>query len=264
MKTISTEILKFFLLITISCSAVICQSTDSESRERAGQIINDYFKSTKYQKTENLSLKYQESWLVNNSPITSEGSMFVSGLLLKHEETNSPNNSLFSRTATLNKDYYFRTYTSAQGGKDVLKVDLSKAKEKNNSEVRMIKSKATVLFFPITLQFPINEETNFNYIGIAEAGAKKAYVLERKPSQNVSIKLLFDTESKLLIMWKYSSTSGDGKVSNYDYYLSDYKVFDGVKIPSKIEVYVNKEYKNQFLISDFRKDIKFDSKFFEI
>lgn len=268
MNTLSVNNLKSFLIIIAICQVLIAQTTnDDTERTRANEIIKDYHKAIKYEKPEkmpeNLTIKYKQIWKVSNSDASSNRSLHSSGILLKSEDSNSLGNANYSRIVVLNENSFYREYSTPKTGKDVKKIDLSKTENKNDSEIRILKREAFTMLFPIILNAPWYKTVDLKYIGIAEAGDKKAFVLEGDRGSNTNIKLLFDTTSKLLIMWKFSTTSMDGKVNTYDYYLSNYKAFPGGKIPSLIEVYENQKFMERFEITDFQSNVKFDPKFFE-
>lgn len=263
--------LKSFLLFLAVCPALFAQKTAptiDENISKANEIIKNYYKAIKYEKQEsfpeNLSIKYKVIWKVNEAEVSSLKSFYGSGKSLKSEDKNSPEGVRYSRKSTLNETSFYREFTTTGTGSGVKKLDLSKAENKNDSEIRLLKREALTIFFPVMLKAPWYRDIDLKYIGIAEAGKGKAYVLEWNGGSNVNIKVLFDTTSNLLIMWKFTTTSSDGTTNIYDYYLSDYKEFSGCKIASVINAYKNQEFDERFEISEFQKNVKFDAKFFEI
>jgi hypothetical protein len=250
--------------VLVACQIVLGQAISSEEPDiaRAREIIRDYRGAINCESLENLSVKYIETWKVNNSEMSNIKNLISSGRLLKSEDKNSPGDAVYNRTAVLNESRFYREYTTPKAGTDVKKLDLSKPESQRDSEVRTLKREAFTLLFPITLSAPWYSDLRLVYKGIAQAGERKAYVLEGDIGPSTNVKLLFDITSKLVVLWKLSSTASDGKVRVQDHYLSNHKEFKGCRVPA-VEMFEDQKFKLRIEIIDFAKNLKFDPLFFD-
>ncbi len=259
-------VIAFFFVLGLSVAGQTGSPADDDLA-RANEIIRDYYAASRctFPETpaQNLSLKYNEIWTVDNGEVSTINGLYAFGKLLRSEGRNRPGTATYSRTAVLNETGFYREYSTSAAGVDIKKLDLSKKDSINDSEVRSIKREAFDIFFPITLNASWYQPIEFRFKGVAESGDAKAFVLEGNRGSGTQIKLLFSTSSKLLILWKLSMTASDGKMRNFDYHLSNYKEFSGCKVPGRIEVFVNQKYARRFEITDFQRNVKFDPKLFD-
>ena len=89
--------------------------------------------------------------------------------------------------------------------------------------------------FPLILMHPFETQAEFRYVGKAKSADREANVVDTTTESGHSIRLLFDSETSLLLLMieKYKSFDGDYETK---YYYSDRELVDNVLIPKKIKV----------------------------
>lgn len=93
--------------------------------------------------------------------------------------------------------------------------------------------------FPLILSHPFEKKIEFIYVGKAKSNDKTANVIDVKPSDGKTYRLLFDTETNYLLMMIVShKESNDRFVGDVEekYYFSERELINGVSIPKKIKV----------------------------
>ena len=93
--------------------------------------------------------------------------------------------------------------------------------------------------FPLILSHPFEKNIEFKYVGKAKSNDKTANVIDVKPTNGKIYRLLFDSETNLLLMmivsFKESNERFNGDVEE-KYYFSERELINGVLIPKKIKV----------------------------
>jgi hypothetical protein len=93
--------------------------------------------------------------------------------------------------------------------------------------------------FPLILSHPFEKKIEYKYVGKAKSNDKTANVIDVKPSNGKTYRLLFDTETHyLLMMIVYHKETNDRFVGDIEtkYYFSEPELTSGVLIPKKIKV----------------------------
>jgi hypothetical protein len=93
--------------------------------------------------------------------------------------------------------------------------------------------------FPLILSHPFEKKIEFIYVGKAKSNDKTANVVDVKPANGKTYRLLFDTETNYLLMMIVShKESNDRFVGDVEakYYFSERELINGVLIPKKIKV----------------------------
>lgn len=129
--------------------------------------------------------------------------------------------------------------------------------------------------FPLILSHPFEKNIEFKYVGKAKSNGKTANVVDVKPSDGKTYRLLFDSETNHLLMMIVShKETNDRFVGDVEakYYFSERELIGGVLIPKKIKVEkkATPEGKSPITgfsnieIVDFKLNPKLDEKIFEI
>lgn len=129
--------------------------------------------------------------------------------------------------------------------------------------------------FPLILSHPFENNIKFEYVGKAKSNDKTANVIDVKPANGKTYRLLFDSETNYLLMMIVSfKETNDRFVGDVEekYYFSERELTAGVLIPKKIKVEkkATPEGKSPVVkfsnieILDFKLNPKFDEKIFEI
>lgn len=130
-------------------------------------------------------------------------------------------------------------------------------------------------FFPLILSHPFEKTVNFEYVGKAKSNDRMANVIDVKPSNGKTYRLLFDSKTNYLLMMIVShKETNDRFVGDVEekYYFSERELTDGLLIPKKIKVEkkATPEGKSPVVkffnieILDFKLNPKFDEKIFAI
>lgn len=93
--------------------------------------------------------------------------------------------------------------------------------------------------FPLILSHPFEKNIEFKYVGKAKSNDKTANVVDVKPSDGKTYRLLFDTETNYLLMMIVSHKETNERfVGDVEakYYFSERELIGGVLIPKKIKV----------------------------
>jgi hypothetical protein len=93
--------------------------------------------------------------------------------------------------------------------------------------------------FPLILSHPFEKNIEFKYVGKAKSNDKTANVVDVKPANGKTYRLLFDTETNYLLMMIVShKESNDRFVGDVEvkYYFSERELINGILIPKKIKV----------------------------
>lgn len=163
-------------------------------------------------------------------------------------------------TKTWNGEKYKSFYEMNFGGQRIVKDDtnLDRNNTLKKAEGIIAKDKLEVLknaprldpkdvlvesmwteLFPLILTHPFEPNLKFNFVGKAKANGITANVVDFKPKNGKSYRLLFDTETNYLLMmivnYKRSDPFFTGDVE-IKYYFSDRELTEGVSIPRKIKV----------------------------
>lgn len=129
--------------------------------------------------------------------------------------------------------------------------------------------------FPLILSHPFEKNIEFKYVGKAKSNDKTANVIDVKPSDGKTYRLLFDSETNYLLMMIVSHKETNERfVGDVEakYYFSERELIGGVLIPKKIKVEkkatpVGKSPITGFSnieILDFKLNPTLDEKIFEI
>lgn len=129
--------------------------------------------------------------------------------------------------------------------------------------------------FPLILSHPFEKNIEFKYVGKAKSNDKTANVIDVKPTNGKTYRLLFDSETNYLLMmivsFKETNDRFVGEVEE-KYYFSERELVGGVLIPKKIKVEKRATPDGEspvvkffnIEIVDFELNPKFDEKIFEI
>lgn len=93
--------------------------------------------------------------------------------------------------------------------------------------------------FPLTLSHPFEKNMEFKYVGKAKSNDKTANVVDVKPANGDTYRLLFDSETNyLLVMIVSHKETNERFVGDVEtkYYFSERETINGVLIPKKIKV----------------------------
>ena len=225
----------------------------SKARQAIGdktrEILSYYYKSkdiasimgpNDYESSEEISFKspdmFQviysgESKLTGSSKLTRTwngikyNSIFVSEL--------SGQRTVRDVTAAENKPIS-KTVSDVIGKKTTAALSARKADPKNI----FIESLWTSIF-PLILSHPFEKDIAFNYVGKAKSNDKTANVIDVKPSNGKTYRLLFDSETNHLLMMIVShKETNDRFVGDVEakYYYSERKLIGGVLVPTQIKV----------------------------
>lgn len=129
--------------------------------------------------------------------------------------------------------------------------------------------------FPLILSHPFEKNIPFKYAGKAQSNGKTANVVDVRPSNGKTYRLLFDSETNYLLMMVVSfKETNERFVGDIEakYYFSERELIDGLLIPKRIKVEekVTPEGKSPTVrfsnieILDFKVNPKLDEKIFEI
>lgn len=129
--------------------------------------------------------------------------------------------------------------------------------------------------FPLILSHPFEKNIEFKYVGKAKSNDKTANVIEVKPANGKTYRLLFDTETNYLLMMIVSHKEiNDRFVGDVEekYYFSERELTNGLLIPKKIKIEKKATPKGEspvvkffnVEIVDFKLNPKFSEKIFEI
>ncbi len=238
-----------------------------ENKIKGEEVIAQYHQAIGYRKVasaqQRLSLSEEYTFKGPNFDVSTIEEYYLSGNLLRQNSKNTKGSVNYSRSAVLNGDNYYRNYI-ANNFPESRRDTLTKEQQLLDDEVKLLKSKIFVTFFPITLEESWYTTVDFRYIGIAESNTEKADVLESKVGQNRTYQLLFDTKSHLLTMWKIITVGKDGKSQNRIYYFDDYKVLSGIKVATKIEVYQDDKISVVKNVKSFDANPTLSAGFFEL
>ncbi len=93
--------------------------------------------------------------------------------------------------------------------------------------------------FPLILSHPFEKKIEFKYVGKAKSNDKMANVVDVKSANGKTYRLLFDSETNLLLMmivsFKETNERFNGDVET-KYYFSERELINGILIPKKIKI----------------------------
>ena len=130
-------------------------------------------------------------------------------------------------------------------------------------------------FFPLILSHPFENNIEFKYVGKAKSNNVTANVIDVKPTNGKTYRLLFDSETNYLLMMIVSfKETNDRFVGDVEekYYFSERELTNGLLIPKKIKVEkkATPEGKSPVVgffnieVLDFKLNPKFDEKIFAL
>jgi hypothetical protein len=103
----------------------------------------------------------------------------------------------------------------------------------------VLKESLWTSLFPLILSHPFEKKIEFKYVGKAKSNDKTANVVDVKPANGKTYRLLFDTETNYLLMMIVShKETNDRFVGDVEakYYFSERELINGILIPKKIKV----------------------------
>jgi hypothetical protein len=259
----------FRLVIVIILFASLCFSQQNNSIKLSNEtdvteIIRKSRQATgldKIGEISSYSYKFKESILLKNNSYESveEINLELSGKLQVIYSGNIP--TFFQLTRTWNGEKYksISESESASGQRTVRDMtELEKKPLSKNVSNVLGKKTATALqdsqkadpknvfmeslwtsIFPLILSHPFEKKIEFIYVGKAKSNDKTANVVDVKPANGKTYRLLFDTETNYLLMMIVShKESNDRFVGDVEekYYFSERELINGVLIPKKIKV----------------------------
>ncbi len=129
--------------------------------------------------------------------------------------------------------------------------------------------------FPLILSHPFEKNIEFKYVGKAKSNDKTANIVDVKPSDGKTYRLLLDSETNyLLLMIVSHKETNERFVGDVEakYYFSERELVGGILVPKKIKVEKKATPSGQspivkfsnIEILDFKLNPKFDEKIFEI
>ncbi len=124
---------------------------------------------------------------------------------------------------------------------NVVSKETAKALERSrrSDPKNVLKKSLWTSLFPLIFSHPFEKNIEFEYVGKAKSDGKTANVVDVKPAGKKTYRLVFDTETNLLLLMivsenvKTESWVGDLEIK---YYFSGRERVDGVLIPKKIKV----------------------------
>jgi hypothetical protein len=228
---------------------IILKSRQAIGLDKSGEISSYYYKlktskllknNTNYESFEELSLK-------------------VPGKIQVVYGIDSPFFFRLTRTWSDEKYKSISELESASGQRNIrdmtelenkpLSTVVSKALGKKTTETQQNAQKADpknilidslwTSLFPLILSHPFEKKIEFKYVGKAKSNYKTANVVDVKPANGKTYRLLFDTETNYLLMMIVShKESNERFVGDVEekYYFSERELINGILIPKKIKV----------------------------
>lgn len=292
---------KVVMVIFLFASIAFSQQknkVDQSNQPQAADIIRNARQAIGLNKTEEISSyfhKFKKSFLLKNNSNYISFEEISLGLPGKIQVIYS-NEMFFSRlTRTWNGEKYKSISEIELSGKRTVRdmtAEENKPLSKNVSDIIGKKTAAALensrkanpkdifteslwtSFFPLILSHPFEKAAKFEYVGKAKSNDRTANVIDVKPANGKTYRLLFDSETNYLLMMIVSfKETNDRFVGDIEakYYFSERELTDGLLIPKKIKVEekVTPEGKSPVVkfsnieILDFKLNPKFDEKIFE-
>ncbi len=231
---------------------IILKARKASGMDKSGEITSYFhkFKVTYFNSTTNEN---------HNLNTFQEASLELPG---KIQVVDSMSGSLFSQlTRTWNEDKYKSTFEmeSSSGQRTVKDITASENKPVSKAVSDVLGKKTTTALqnsqkadpkkifmnslwtslFPLILSHPFEKNIEFKYVGKAKSNDKMANVVDVKPADGKTYRLLFDTETSYLLMMIVSHKETNERfVGDVEakYYFSERELINGVLIPKKIKV----------------------------
>ena len=271
-------------------AGIIQNARQAIGLDKTGEISSYFYKSKKTMPVKDLS-NYESFDEVSLELPDKIQAIYTSKMLLSSQ---SPSSGQLTRT--WNGKKYKSIFESEFFGKRTVKDTTNednKTISKNVSDVIGKKTAAALQaarkadpksifteslwtsFFPLILSHPFEKNIEFKYVGKAKSTDRTANVIDVKPANGRTYRLLFDSETNYLLMMIVSfKETNDRFVGDIEakYYFSERELADGLLIPKKIKVEekITPEGKSPTVrfsnieILDFKLNPKFDGKIFEI
>ena len=113
---------------------------------------------------------------------------------------------------------------------------INKAKKYTKLEPKEVfKIDMWYVYFPLTLIQPFEQNLEFKYVGKAKSGNRIANVVDVNSENGRSYRLLFDSETKYLLLMIESFEGSDGGYEN-KYYYTNREMVNSLLIPRNIKV----------------------------
>ena len=183
------------------------RDSDDRAKRRAEDIIAKSLETTGFSGAqENLHMVFTETRYVQSREFTTEKELSIS---LPYKMRWLSTGRLYVLSSVLDKTSYRKRYDSTGANPQSVNrdVNLTPEEQQKDHDVRLLKWKSFLVFFPVILHAPWYPKIEFRHVGIAQSPNGKADILEAKVSKTRKHQLLFDTESHLLLLWKIISTT---------------------------------------------------------
>ncbi|MBX7171244.1 MAG: hypothetical protein K1X72_09810 [Pyrinomonadaceae bacterium] len=127
-----------------------------------------------------------------------------------------------------------------------MKKQMKEAQEKAKPTKESFQKSVLTELFPILLNMNWMKDKKFIYIGKAEAGEKRADILEIETDTGRQTRYFFDEKTHLLLMIT-DEISKDEKSSKTTTYFDDYQLFDGLLVAKKVNREIESSLENMEL-----------------
>jgi hypothetical protein len=108
-----------------------------------------------------------------------------------------------------------------------------------------------------------DKSLQISYAGEKEVDQKRAVGVKVHSNNHLDILLYFDVQSGLQVKVEIRSTDAAGKEAILEYFLRDHKEFNTVRRPSKFDVFINGDKKEEFEITDMEFPERIEEKVFK-
>jgi hypothetical protein len=139
------------------------------------------------------------------------------------------------------------------------------SKKSDKERIASHKEYAFTILFPVIFDSSWYPPLEFRYVGVAEANATKADVIETKSPNGAVYRLFFDQQTHLLLLISETWVSGTTKKENErKYFFSDYRKEDNLLAAHKIVVEENREVVEERVIKRLQVNPTFSDNFFAV
>jgi hypothetical protein len=158
----------------------------------------------------------------------------------KRENSYPTNQQTLERT--LNGNRFTQKSEVLVDGKPINFVANNAIEKSEKERIADFKDTTFLAVFPITLDYSWYSPIEFRYVGVAEAGGTRADVIETSLSDGTKYRFFFDQQTHLLLMAiETLMIEQTNKEIERRYFFSDYRKEDGLLVPHKAVIEVNKE-----------------------
>lgn len=269
---------------------IIRNARQAVGLDKTGEVFSYFYKSKKtiplkefsnYESFEEVSLEFPDKikaiytdkiFLSSQSPSSSQLTRTWNGKMFKSiGETEFSGQRIVRDTTNEENKTVSKTVSEVIGKKTAAALQNARKADPKN----IFTESLWTSFFPLILSHPFEKTVKFEYVGKAKSNDRMANVIDVKPANGKTYRLLLDSETNYLLMMIVSfKENNDRFVGDIEakYYFSERELTGGLLIPKKIKVEekITPDGKppvvrfSNIEILDFKLDPKFDEKIFEI